>query len=253
MPDAHDPSKKHRPTMLTTDLALRFDPAYEKVSRNFYEHPEQFAAAFAKAWFKLLHRDMGPVTRYLGPWVPEPQLWQDPVPAVDHELVGDADVAALKAKVLDSGLSVSQLVRTAWASAAIVPRHRHARRGQRRADPPRAAARLGGQRPGRAGHGAADPRGDPAGLQRKSGAKISLADLIVLAGGAAVEKAAKDAGHRRDGAVHAGSDRRLAGGHRRRDVLGARAAGGRLPQLPARGREAASRRPCCWTAPTCCG
>ena len=118
MPDAFDASKKHRPTMLTTDLALRFDPAYEKVSRSFYEHPEQFADAFARAWYKLLHRDMGPVTRYLGPWVPEPQLWQDPVPAVDHELVGDADVAALKAKVLDSGLSVSQLVRTAWASAA---------------------------------------------------------------------------------------------------------------------------------------
>ena len=196
VPDAHDASKKHRPTMLTTDLALRFDPAYEKVSRNFYEHPEQFADAFARAWYKLLHRDMGPVTRYLGPWVPEAQLWQDPVPAVDHELVGDADVAALKAKVLDSGLSVSQLVRTAWASAASLPRHRHARRGERRADPARAAARLGGQRPGRAGHGAADPRGDPAGVQRRSpGSKISLADLIVLAGCAAVEKAAKDAGH----------------------------------------------------------
>src|SRR4029077_14923177 len=111
--DAHDPEKKHRPTMLTTDLSLRFDPAYEKISRRFHEHPEEFAEAFAKAWYKLLHRDMGPVTRYLGPWVPEPQLWQDPVPAVDHELVGDDDVAALKHKLLDSGLSVSQLAGTA--------------------------------------------------------------------------------------------------------------------------------------------
>ena len=118
VPDAHDPDKSHRPTMLTTDLALRFDPAYEKISRRFHEHPDEFALAFAKAWYKLLHRDMGPLSRYLGPWVPEPQLWQDPVPAVDHELIGDEDVAALKAKLLDSGLSVSQLASTAWASAA---------------------------------------------------------------------------------------------------------------------------------------
>src|SRR3954454_9704198 len=118
IPDAHDPQKSHQPTMLTTDLALRVDPTYEKISRRFLEHPDEFALAFAKAWYKLLHRDMGPVSRFLGPYVPEPQLWQDPVPAVDHELVGDADVATLKARVLESGLSVAQLATTAWASAA---------------------------------------------------------------------------------------------------------------------------------------
>jgi catalase-peroxidase len=194
VPDAHDPSKTHRPTMLTTDLALRLDPAYEKVSRNFFEHPEQFADAFARAWYKLLHRDMGPVTRYLGPWVPEPQLWQDPVPAVDHELVGDADVAALKAKVLDSGLSVQQPVRTAWASAASF------RGTDMRGGANGARIRLEPQRDWAVN--------DPAelakvlqtleGIQREfngSGSTISLADLIVLAGCAAVEKAAKDAGH----------------------------------------------------------
>src|SRR5271169_2492542 len=119
VPDAHDPSKHHAPSMLTTDLSLRFDPAYEKISRRFYQHPDQFADAFARAWFKLTHRDMGPIARYLGPLVPkEPQLWQDPVPAGDHELIGDNDIAALKAKILASGLSISQLVTTAWASAA---------------------------------------------------------------------------------------------------------------------------------------
>ncbi len=119
VPDAHDPSKRHAPSMLTTDLSLRFDPAYEKISRRFYEHPQEFADAFAKAWFKLTHRDMGPISRYLGPLVPkEPQLWQDPVPAVDHKLIGEQDIAALKAKILASGLSISQLVTTAWASAA---------------------------------------------------------------------------------------------------------------------------------------
>ena len=119
VPDPHDPSKRRAPSMLTTDLSLRFDPAYEKISRRFYEHPDQFADAFAKAWFKLTHRDMGPISRYLGPLVPkEPQLWQDPVPAVDHKLIGERDIAALKAKILASGLSISELVTTAWASAA---------------------------------------------------------------------------------------------------------------------------------------
>ena len=119
VPDPHDPSKRRTPTMLTTDLSLRFDPAYEKISRRFYEHPDQFADAFAKAWFKLTHRDMGPISRYLGPLVPkEPQLWQDPVPAVDHKFIGEQDIAALKAKILASGLSISELVTTAWASAA---------------------------------------------------------------------------------------------------------------------------------------
>src|ERR1700726_1773057 len=119
VPDAHDPSKRHAPSMLATDLALRFDPAYEKISRRFYEHPDQLADAFARAWFKLTHRDMGPLPRYLGPLVPkEPQLWQDPVPAVDHKLIGEQDIAALKAKILGSGLSIPQLVSTAWASAS---------------------------------------------------------------------------------------------------------------------------------------
>ena len=119
VPDAHDPSKRRAPSMLTTDLSLRFDPVYEKISRRFYENPDQLADAFAKAWFKLTHRDMGPITRYLGPLVPaEPQLWQDPVPAVDHALIGEQDIAALKAKILASGLSIPQLVTTAWESAA---------------------------------------------------------------------------------------------------------------------------------------
>src|SRR5205814_6272959 len=118
-PDAHDKSKKHVPTMLTTDLSLRLDPAYEKISRRFYEHPDQFADAFARAWFKLTHRDMGPIVRYLGPLVPKETLpWQDPIPAVDHQLIGEKDITALKAKILASGLSVSELVSTAWASAS---------------------------------------------------------------------------------------------------------------------------------------
>src|SRR5205807_9454156 len=119
VPDAHDQSTRHAPSMLTTDLALRFDPAYERISRRFYENPEQFADAFARAWFKLTHRDMGPIVRYLGPLVPKEQLaWQDPIPAVDHPLIEEEDMAALKASVLASGLSVSQLVSTAWASAS---------------------------------------------------------------------------------------------------------------------------------------
>src|SRR4051812_31546027 len=118
VPDAHDPSKRHAPMMLTSDLALRMDPIYGPISKRFHENPDQMADAFARAWYKLLHRDMGPISRYLGPWVPEPQLWQDPVPAVDHELIGDADVTALKSKILGAGLSISQLVATAWASAA---------------------------------------------------------------------------------------------------------------------------------------
>ncbi len=182
--------------MLTTDLALRFDPAYEKVSRTFFEHPEQLADAFARAWYKLLHRDMGPVTRYLGPWVAEPQLWQDPVPAVDHDLVGETDVAALKAKVLDSGLSVSDLVSAAWASAASF------RGTDKRGGANGARIRLEPQRSWevnvQAGVGKVIDTLE--GIQQdfnasQSGAKrVSLADLIVLAGAAAVEKAAKDAG-----------------------------------------------------------
>src|SRR5262249_32673708 len=118
VPDAHDPSKRHAPMMLTTDLALRTDPSYAAITKRFHDHPDQLADAFAKAWYKLLHRDMGPVSRYLGPWVPPPQIWQDPIPAVDHELVDAKDIAALKDKILASGLSISQLVSAAWASAA---------------------------------------------------------------------------------------------------------------------------------------
>ena len=198
VPDAYDPAKQHRPTMLTTDLALRFDPAYEKVSRRFFEHPEQLADAFARAWYKLLHRDMGPVSRFLGPWVPEPQLWQDPVPAVDHDLVGDADVAALKAKVLDSGLSVSELVSTAWASAASF------RGTDKRGGANGARIRLEPQRSWevnvQAGVGKVidtlETIQQDFNASQSGGTRISLADLIVLAGGAAVEKAAKDAGQK---------------------------------------------------------
>ena len=241
IPDAHDPSKRRQPTMLTTDLALRVDPAYEKISRRFLENPDEFALAFAKAWYKLLHRDMGPVSRYLGPWVAEPQLWQDPVPAVDHELVGDGDVAALKAQILDSGLSVSELVSTAWAVGRELPRHRQARWRQRCADPSRAAEELGGQRAGQLAT-VLGPSSGPAGVQRaqSGGKRVSLADLIVLGGSAAVEQAARDAGVEVDRAVRAGPHRRHPGADRRRVVRGARAAGRRVPQLPAGGREAAA-------------
>jgi catalase-peroxidase len=178
--------------MLTTDLSLRVDPAYEKISRRFLENPDEFALAFAKAWYKLLHRDMGPVRRFLGPWVPEAQLWQDPVPAVDHELVSDADVAALKAKVLEAGLSTAQLVSTAWASAASY------RSTDKRGGANGARIRLEPQRSWEVNQPVA-PVVDALEQIRQEfnaagGAKISLADLIVLAGSAAVEKAARDAG-----------------------------------------------------------
>ena len=168
MPDAHDPSKRHAPMMLTTDLALKMDPIYGPIAKRFHENPDQLADAFAKAWYKLLHRDMGPVSRYLGPWVPEPQLWQDPVPAVDHELIGEADIAALKDKILASGLSDLPAGLHRVGVGGDLPRHRQAGRGERGADPPRAAEGLGGQRAGRAGQGAADPRADPAGLQQRA-------------------------------------------------------------------------------------
>jgi catalase-peroxidase len=201
VPDAHDPSKHHAPSMLTTDLSLRFDPAYEKISRRFYEHPDQLADAFARAWFKLTHRDMGPISRYLGPLVPkELQLWQDPVPAVDHTLVGELDIAALKAKILKSGLSISQLVTTAWASAASF------RGSDKRGGANGARIRLTPQKDWEVNQPAELPKV----LQKleaiqkefngsqsngKKGTKVSLADLIVLGGCAAVEEAAKKAGH----------------------------------------------------------
>jgi catalase-peroxidase len=191
IPDAFDKAKKHVPTMLTTDLSLRFDPAYEKISRRFYEHPDQFADAFARAWFKLTHRDMGPVARYLGPLVPkETLIWQDPVPAVNHPLIDDKHAAALKAKILGAGLTVSQLVSTAWASASTF------RGSDKRGGANGARIRLAPQKDWEVNQ--------PAQLkavlqkleaiQKESGKKVSLADLIVLGGCAAVEKAAKAAG-----------------------------------------------------------
>jgi len=200
VPDAHDSSKRHAPSMLTTDLALRFDPAYEKISRRFYEHPQEFADAFAKAWFKLTHRDMGPISRYLGPLVPkEPQLWQDPVAAVDHELIAEKDIVALKAKILASGLSISELVTTAWASASSF------RGSDKRGGANGARIRLAPQKDWEVN--------EPSALQKvlqkleaiqkefnssqtngSRGKKVSLADLIVLGGNVGVEQAARKAG-----------------------------------------------------------
>jgi catalase-peroxidase len=191
IPDAYDKSKKHVPTMLTTDLSLRFDPAYEKISRRFYEHPDQFADAFARAWFKLTHRDMGPIARYLGPLVPkETLIWQDPIPAVDHPLIGEQDIAALKAKILGSGLSVSQLVSTAWASASTF------RGSDKRGGANGARIRLSPQKDWEVNQPAElkTVLQKLEAIQKESGKKVSLADLIVLGGCAAVEKAAKDAG-----------------------------------------------------------
>jgi len=196
VPDAHDKSKKHRPTMLTTDLSLRFDPEYEKISRRFYENPDQFADAFARAWFKLTHRDMGPRARYLGPLVPnEVLIWQDPIPVVDHKLIDDKDIADLKAKILASGLSVSELVSTAWASASTF------RGSDKRGGANGARIRLAPQKDWEANQ----PKQLAKVLEKleaiqkdfnaaQNGKKVSLADLIVLGGAAAVEKAAKDAG-----------------------------------------------------------
>jgi catalase-peroxidase len=182
--------------MLTTDLSLRFDPVYEQIGRRFLEHPDEFADAFARAWYKLLHRDMGPVSRYLGPWVPEPQIWQDPVPPVDHDLIGDDDVASLKGKLLESGLSIPQLVSTAWAAAASF------RGTDKRGGANGARIRLEPQRNWEIN----DPVAVAAVLQilervqqefngaQSGGKKVSLADLIVLGGCAAVEEAARKAG-----------------------------------------------------------
>jgi catalase-peroxidase len=195
IPYAQDKTKKHKPMMLTTDLSLRFDPDYEKISRRFYENPEEFAEVFARAWFKLTHRDMGPRVRYLGPEVPSEELiWQDPVPPVDHELVSDQDVAALKGKILESGLSVSELVSTAWASASTF------RGGDKRGGANGARIRLAPQKDWEVNQPQqlAKVLKTLEGIQSdfNSGNKtISLADLIVLAGGVGIEKAAKEAGH----------------------------------------------------------
>jgi len=198
VPDAHDPKKKHAPIMFTTDLSLRIDPAYEKISRRFLEHPEEFAEAFSKAWFKLTHRDMGPVSRYLGHLVPKGALlWQDPLPAVDHELIGEQDVADLKGAILASGLSIAQLVSTAWASASTF------RGSDRRGGANGARIRLEPQKDWEANqpHDLAKVLKTLEGVQRKfneeqkGGKRVSLADLIVLGGDAAIEEAAKKAGH----------------------------------------------------------
>jgi catalase-peroxidase len=198
VPDAYDKSKRHAPTMLTTDLSLRVDPAYEKISRRFFEHPDQLADAFARAWFKLTHRDMGPIVRYLGPLVPKETLpWQDPIPAVDHPLIGEQDIAVLKAKILASGLSVSQLVSTAWASASTF------RGSDKRGGANGARLRLAPQKDWDVNQPAelAKALQTLEAIQKEfnasqsGGKKVSLADLIVLGGGAAIEKAAKAAGH----------------------------------------------------------
>jgi catalase-peroxidase len=197
VPDAHDPSKRHAPMMLTTDLSLKVDPIYGPITKRFRENPGELADAFARAWFKLLHRDMGPRARYLGPWVPEPQLWQDPVPEVDHELIGEQDIAALKRKILASGLSIPELVSTAWSAAASF------RGTDKRGGANGARIRLAPQKDWEAN--------EPARLAKvlktlekiqqdfngsqSSGRKVSLADLIVLGGCAAVEQAASNAGH----------------------------------------------------------
>ncbi len=191
IPDAFDKTKKHVPTMLTTDLSLRCDPAYEKISRRFYEHPDQFADAFARAWFKLTHRDMGPIARYLGPLVPKERLiWQDPIPAVDHPLIDERDVEALKAKILASGLSVSELVSTAWASASTF------RGSDKRGGANGARIRLAPQKDWEVNQPKqlATVLQKLEAIQKEFGKKVSIADLIVLGGSAAVEKAAKDAG-----------------------------------------------------------
>jgi catalase-peroxidase len=197
VPDAHDPSRRHAPMMLTTDLALKLDPVYAPISKRFHENPDQLADAFAKAWYKLIHRDMGPVARLWGPWVPEPQLWQDPVPAIDHEVIGERDIAALKQALLSSSLSISQLVLTAWAAASTF------RGTDKRGGANGARLRLAPQRDWEVN--------DPTelakvlqaleGLQQdfnrsqSGGTRVSLADLIVLGGCAAIEQAARDAGH----------------------------------------------------------
>jgi len=197
VPDAHDPSKRHAPMMLTTDLALKLDPIYGPIAQRFHQDPDRLVDAFAKAWYKLLHRDMGPASRYLGPWVPEPQLWQDPVPQVDHGLIGQEDIAALKGKILASGLSISRLIYTAWASAASF------RGTDKRGGPNGARIRLAPQKDWEVN----DPPELAKALQtleqirrdfnssQSGGKKVSLADLIVLGGCAAVERAAKNAGY----------------------------------------------------------
>ena len=232
--DAHDPSKKHRPMMTTADLSLRYDPVYEPIARHYLENPEEFADAFARAWFKLTHRDMGPKSRYLGPEVPDEDLiWQDPVPAVDHELIDDQDIAGLKDTILASGLSVSQLVSTAWASASTF------RGSDMRGGANGARVRLDPQKdwevnePGNL----AKVLDTLEGIQKDfnsaqpGGKKVSLADVIVLGGCAGVEASGEECRPRRDGTLHAGTHRCVARADGRRVVCRARTGRGRIPQL----------------------
>ena len=254
MPDAHDPSKRHAPTMLTTDLALRLDPIYGPISRRFYEHPDQFADAFAKAWFKLTHRDMGPIPRYLGPLVPkEPQIWQDPVPAVDHELIDEKDMAALKAKILASGLSISELVTTAWASAASF------RGSDKRGGANGARIRLAPQKDWEVNQPAAlakvlqklEAIQKEFNSAQSGGKKVSLADLIVLGGCAAVKEAAKKAGHDVKVPFYAGAHGCFAGTDRCALIRRNGAEGGRVPQLPPDSKTEHRRRRC-WSIGRSC-
>ena len=245
VPDAHDPSKRHAPIMFTTDLALRMDPIYGPIAKRFHENPDQLAEAFGKAWFKLLHRDMGPISRYLGPWIPEPQLWQDPVPAVDHDLIGDDDIASLKEKLLASGLSVSQLVSTAWAAAASF------RGTDKRGGANGARIRLAPQKDWEVNQPSElatvlqaleqvqqDFNGTPVGWQEGLARRPDRARRL---------RSRREGGEgrrlRRHGPVHAGAHGRHAGADRRRVVRRARADGRRVPQLPAGRREAVAGDP----------
>ncbi len=239
--------------MLTTDLALRLDPIYGPISKRFHENPDQLADAFAKAWFKLLHRDMGPLSRYLGPWVPEPQLWQDPVPEVDHELIADEDIAALKGKILESGLSISQLVSTAWASAASF------RGTDKRGGANGARIRLAPQRDWEVNN--------PAELAKvlqtleqiqqdfngsQSGGQEGLARRPDRPGRVRGRRAGgEERRARHHGPVRAGAHGRLAGADRRGVVRRARTDGGRVPQLPPGRGEVAAGDSGWWTGPSC--
>ena len=248
VPDAHDPSKRHAPSMLTTDLALRFDPAYEKISRRFYENPDQFADAFARAWFKLTHRDMGPIVRYLGPLVPkEHLLWQDPIPAVNHPLIGEQDIAALKAKILASGLSVSQLVSTAWASASTF------RGSDKRGGANGARIRLAPQKDWEVNQPAqlAKVLQTLEAIQKEFNASQSggKKGLACRPDRSRRRRRDRESGEgrraRREGPLHARAHGRVAGANRRRLVRAARTGRRRVPQLCA--RQAAPCRPrSCW-------
>ena len=253
VPDAHDPSKRHAPTMLTTDLALRLDPIYGPITKRFRENPDQLAKAFAKAWYKLLHRDMGPVSRYLGPWVPEPQLWQDPVPPVDHDLIGEEDIAVLKGKILASGLSISRLVSTAWAAAASF------RGTDKRGGANGARIRLAPQRdwevnePAELGKAlqALEQIQQDFNRSQSGGKRVSLADLIVLGGCAAVEQAAKNGGYNITVPFAPG---RTDASQEQTDVESfavLEPAGRRVPQLPSTPERRCRPRPCCSSGPSC--